>query len=676
MSHRSLHSFRWLALFVLLLVALPLSSPAHAAQPGEPLISRSGSLTGGQSLQDQTIYSFSGQANLRLDISGGSADETITAIVKDSGGAPITSFVGRNGETIWGTVTLPANARIALTNNSGVTLNFMLNVYAVDIAPSFAEGVGTWSGTSKSVGIQSAVTINMPSDGLYGFTLAASGGAYQFVVDNNYVRKTVVAGNVPNPSDTVYYLSAGAHTFSIVQDPASSVVTGWSVAVSPIGGSDVLPSNESASVLGGGSFFREEWIPLVVAEGATVDIRIEVAGSATDNLSMELLSGGTQVFSSTSVFGGEVAWASTSVAAGANALHIVTRNGNAASLAYNIQIQAVPQAPFSWSGVTYGQTNRPGEGSSSIQLNFPTSGLYTFAMAANSGRFQFMLADDYIQKTVTDTTSTALSAYVDAGTYTLKVAQDPQQPVTSWKIDIQPGSAATDTLPFVRQSGTLGKADNSAFDEEWLPLQSDAARPINLKIVAHGSANDSLRIELYNGSELKYTAATVYGGETFWAPADLVAGTNRLHIVATGTQMSYEATVAAIGDAPSSWAGMSDQKGLHSTAVLNAPVNGVYDVVMTVDEGEANLVVDNAAGTAAVNQIAANVVTLRVELAKGLHSFTVNQDASLARTSWSVTISLRRELPSDPNEPNNPTDPTDPTNPGTSYQVFLPVVQN
>jgi hypothetical protein len=634
-----------LGILILVLVLLPVEATVHASEPGELLLDRQGPINASQTLTDQQIYSFSGQANIRLELTGGSGDETVTATVKNAGGTAIKTITVRRGEVLWNTVALPENARISLKNNSASNLNYKLAVYAVAVVPSFAQATDTWSGTSKHNGEQSVITLNVPSDGLYKFTLAASSGAYQLVADNEYIRKTVKAGSLPNANDTVYYLKAGAHSLRIVQDPAAGVSTAWSVKIASQGGTDTLPNSESSAVLGGGSFFNTEWIPIFLPQDAVVDVRIAVTGGATDSLTLGVLNGGTRVFTSTSVLGGEVAWASTTLKQGANALNIVAKSGNAAPVSYTVELRVVPNAPFAWSGKTRGDTNRGNKGSSNIRMTFPESGLYTFTMAANSGRYQFLLGSNYIQKTVTDTNSTALSAYVAAGTYTLQVVQDPQQAMTDWKVDIKAGSAKSDALPFSRKGSSLGSADGSAFNQEWLPLQSSRGLPVNLQIKVFGATSESMRIDFYNGDKAVYTAEKVYGGETFWAPSTIISGTNRIRVIATGQKMSYEVGVLSVANAPSTWNGVAMKNGINPTALLNAPVAGVYDVVLTLQEGEGNLKVGGATGTASVSDasIAANVVSVRVELEAGQHTFTLVQDPNHARTVWSMSVKLRRE---------------------------------
>lgn len=156
---------------------------------------------------------------------------------------------------------------------------------------------------------------------------------------------------------------------------------------------------------------------------------------------------------------------------------------------------------------------------------------------------------------------------------------------------------------------------------------------------------ESMRVDFYNGDKAVYTAEKVYGGETFWAPSSIISGTNRIRLIATGQKMSYEVSVLPVASAPNTWSGVAMKDGINPTALLDAPVAGVYDVVLTLEEGEGNLKVGGATGTASLSEasVAANVVSVRVELSKGQHTFTVVQDPAHPRTVWSMSVKLRRQ---------------------------------
>lgn len=640
-SHRSHTRFYIVALTALLLLVLlvvALHSPTEAAQPGEELASSSGPIPDGQSI---TISLYStGPANVRLAVDGGDAADSITLTLLENG-TPVDSWTVQSGETGWMHTVLPSNASVRLENTGDETLQHDLTIYARDTLPSIAEGISTWSGVARDVGLNSAIQLDAPSAGLYRFDLDAGSGGYQLVVDGDHVRKTVVSGNSPSPTDTTYYLDAGTHTFTVTQDTASSV-TEWELTIQPVGGNDSLPSEEHGAVLGGGTFFNEEWIPLHVASGQPVNVRIETAGATTDSLRVELYNGNSTAFTSTDVFGGEVNWGSSTLAAGANALHVIADPTNADSLAYTVTVTPVGQPAHTWSGTTYANDARPNEGHSSIRLDFPSAGLYTFDLSATSGRYQFMLDNEYVQKTIE--ASDTFTAFVDAGTHTLTVAQDPTVGA-EWQVAVDGDGATHDSLPFMRDGGELGGTGN-AFTEEWLPINVATGANVNLRIAAMGDITDSLRIELYNDSTLVYTTSAVYGDEVFWGTAALTAGANRLHIAAddaNSTPMRYDVQVHPIATIPATVSGASRGVGLNSTVRLSAVVSGTYSVQLVSKTGVASVTVDDTDdttfNTAAVDSI---TTTLRVPLSAGLHTFTIEQDPNLPRTEWELGVTLRQ----------------------------------
>jgi hypothetical protein len=644
MPHRRAATLRLLVALLLALLTFA-AAPAEAAQPGEELVNSSGALSAGQTFTTP-LYSPSTPANIHLSIAGGTVGDTVTMKLL-TGSTVVKSWVVQSGETSWGYATLPAsNGTLSLHNDSGTTLTYTLTTYARDATPRIAEGLSAWSGLARGNGLQSSIQLLVPTAGRYRFTLGATGGSFQLKVDANAILKTVVPGKAPTPSDSVYYVNAGVHTFAIIQDPAATLVT-WSVALASVGDIDALPSSESGQVLGGGAFFTDERVPLQVAAAQPVNLSITVTGGVGDSLVIELYNGTTKVFTSSKVYGGEVAWWNSSLAAGANALHIVA-TGNSAALAYTVSVTPVARAPFTWSGVTYGNTARANSGHSSIQLTFPAAGLYRFSLGASAGRYQLLLDDRYLQKTVTDTTSTVFTAFVAAGSHKLLMAQDPAAATTRWSVGVASVTAASDVLPFSRVGGTLGGMGN-AFREEWLPLRVASGVPINLKVSAIGAISDSLRVELYNSGSLVYSAATVYGNEVFWGTSAVASGTNLIHIVAaSGTtgQLGYQIELRNVASIPTTWQGVARDSGLNSVVQLTAPVAGTYAVTLTVTEGAGQVLIDQTAlatlqARPAVSPTASKTV-LHVPLTAGMHTFKWQQDASQPRTVWQIATALRR----------------------------------
>lgn len=642
MSHRFTYALRLLFILVLALL-LPRATATRAASAGEELANASGTLSASSTIGDTfttTIYS-PGPANIRLEVSGGTTADKITLTVQ--GASTPQTWDVRSGETSWTYATIPSGGKLTLQNKSAKALTYKLNAFARGVAPTIADDTAAWSGTASGAGIESAIQLDIPTAGLYRFTLAATSGSFQLVVDGdaNYLRKTVKAGSAPSANDSVYYLSTGTHTFTVKQEQVPAQLTTWSMELALVGGNDAVPYTENSAVLGGGSFFTEEWIPLQVAAAQPVNVRIDVAGAATNSLIVELYDGTGKVFTSAPIFGGEVAWGTSALTAGANRLHIVAGN-NSAALAYTVTVNAVAQTPLSWSGKTLGKNT----GGSTIKLNFPTSGLYRFNLTAAPGRYKLQLNGTYLHKIVTDAAPTNFTAFVAAGSYPLVVTQDTSVANTDWTVEVTAASGAADALPFSRTGNTL-VGTSATFKDEWIPLQIPTGQPVNVTVTVSGAANDAVKLELY-GDPTKsavYSATTVYGGEIFWANTALTTGTNLLHIVAAAENtgpVGYQVDVRSVATIPSTWQGIAHGNGLKSSVQVFAPIEGVYNVVLTISSGTGQVLID--AGTPVTNgvQTRGNTITLRVPLTKGAHTVTFEQDAAAPATTWEIATSLRR----------------------------------
>jgi hypothetical protein len=641
MLHRLVSASRLLTMMLLAVLLLPQATATRAASPGDELASAAGSLTASGTTgatYTTTIYS-PGPANIRLAVAGGVDADKVTLSVQ--GGATPLSWDVRSGEASWAYAEIPSGGRLVLQNKSSKTLTFTLNAYARGRAPAIATGVAVWSGSSSNAGIQSAIQLDVPTSGLYSFTLNATSGSFQLVVDGdaNYLRKTVKTGSAPAAADSVYYLSAGTHTFAVQQD-AATAQTAWSMELKQVGGADAIPYSESSAVVGGGGFFGEEWIPLQVTSAQAVNLRIAVTGGANDSLTLELYDGTGKVFTSAPIFGGEIAWGFSALTAGANRLHIIA-NGNTAALSYTITASAVAQTPLTWTGKTLGKN----AGGSSIRLNFPTAGLYRFNLSAAPGRYKLQLNGTYLQKIVTAAEAADFTAYVPAGSYPLVVTQDSAVASTDWSVEVSSASGASDALPFTRSGSTL-TGSSAAFKDEWIPLQIEGGRPVNLTVTATGAVNDSIKIELYSdpAQPPRYTASTIFGSEVFWANTALTTGTNLLHIVAASgnaSPISYQVEVRSIAEIPTSWQGVAHGAGLKSTVQVFAPADGVYNVVVTVENGAGQVFIDQVSQQRAGLTPNSSATTLRVPLSRGPHTFTFEQDSAAPSTTWQIATSLR-----------------------------------
>lgn len=623
-----------------------LSMPARGAEPGATILSFSGTLDSAVPARSVPLAE-SGPTNMRLAVSGGAAADTITLSLLDGAGKSLQSWVARSGETIWSFASLPAGASLRV-QTSGAALSFDLRAYArgTVLAPH-ADGA-SWSGVSLGSGAQTSPSVAqfvVPSSGRYRFSLGAASGAYQLVVDSNHLRKTVVSGSVPAPTDSIYYLAAGNHSFQIIPDSGSGVTTAWSVQMSAESALDTLPYQESAAAIGGSTgsgAFTEEQVPLYVAAAHTVNIRVAATGAVGDTFQVELYNGTTRLFTSSPIAGGEVVWMSSTLTAGANALRVVAKAGNSAALGYSLTVSDLFGPSLSWSGASLGTS----VGRSTARATFAQGGLYTFTLGAASGRYQLRLDDTYLRKVVT-TAGATFSAYVAAGTHTLTVVQQGAGS-TAWSVAIKSANAASDTLPFVRSGALLGGAGND-FGDESLPIQVAAASAVNIRIAASdGGANDSLRVEIFSAgkSTPAFSAASVFKGEVLWATSNLAAGVSLLRVSAAAgnsAPMSYQVEISGVGSIPRTWSGVARGDGLNSAIMLRAPEDGTYTVTLTLASGNGQVIIDGGSSAAAAQATAGlenTSLTLRVPLKAGPHSFRFAQDTTQASSSWTIATGL------------------------------------
>lgn len=630
----------YLSLFATIVLFCSLFAPlqSRAATPGEMVINSSGTVSAGSTLP-LPVYEPT-NANVRMNVSGAPASAALTFTVL-RGPTTISSWVVRAGETTWGSTTLAAGDQIQIANAGGTNLTYDLKVFTRSNLPTIGEGLTDWSGLAVGTGTSSEAQFTAPTSGLYRFQLAATSGSFQFQVDDNYIRKTVAQAVALDPADSTYYLSAGTHTFRILQN-STAAQTAWSVALTFVDGLDTLPTSEATGVLGA-TFFSEEWIPLNISAEQPVNIKIAVTGGASDSLVFELYNGATKSYTSSSVFGGEVVWGNSTLVADANAMRIVTNGTNLNPLAYSVTLATPTPAPNPLTGTAFGAPAHPSAGNSTVLFPFPTSGLYRFNLSASAGRYQFLLNSQYLQKTVASSAPADFTAYVAAGTYPITIIQDPAAPITTWAADITLAGETTDALPYSRSGATLGGPANT-FTEEWVPLQMIIGRPVNIRVVTSGAATDSLKVELFNGSTLSYSAAAISGGETFWTTAQLAPGQNLLHISANAgnaAAVGYTIEVSEIPTIPFAWGGITKSAGQNSTITVNAPAVGAYTMIVTTTEGSGVVLIDAATQTPAVQRLSSSTTTIRVPLTAGPHTFTFRQDPGAPQTTWRIELAVR-----------------------------------
>ena len=438
--------------------------------------------------------------NLKLTVSGGDLD----LVIADGTGSTAFNGTVLDGETVWGTATLkPGQNTFTLTQKTAGSLTYDLTVYEIDSAPY------TWSGTSKGTPAtwDSHIRLDFPSSGLYQFDLGLTSGRYQFLLDGEYIQKTViVTGTVVS-----YYVAAGGHDLHIEPD-SSETETAWTLDISgPGAATDSLPYTKNGGDLRAtAAEFNEEWLPVNLSAATEVNFELALNGSSTDKLDVYLYgaSGVTHVYTVTDVYGGETVWWQTSLPSGVSRIKIETDSGNASFLTYELSIYGIDSAPFDWDGSS---GDAPAAWDSHIVLNFPSSALYTFDFGGTSGRYQFSVGSEYISKTVEAGGSVAY--FVPAGNHLLKIVPDRSSGDADWMLDVSSPGASADTLPYSKTGGNLGGSGNP-FTTEWLPLNVSAAAAgaANFRLTLTGDWNDGLTAYVYQGSTLVYTTPPVYGG--------------------------------------------------------------------------------------------------------------------------------------------------------------------
>jgi hypothetical protein len=183
-------------------------------------------------------------------------------------------------------------------------------------------------------------------------------------------------------------------------------------------------------------------------------------------------------------------------------------------------------------------------------------------------------------------------------------------------------------------------------------LDADAA--VNVALSLNGAEASTLVAYLYAGLSTQpvYTTPLVAGGETFWWTTDLPAGVSRLQLVAQDANadpLDYEVTIIPVATLtygqPTAWQGVSRGAGADSRVRLTAPVSGTYRVILDITEGFANIRIEDADPTRAMNlgprlQTNGTHLEFPVPLAAGDHLFTIAPSAAYPWTTWAATVTL------------------------------------
>ena len=598
------------ALLVASLSALVQARPAQETAADPPFFQLNGSFSSG----DAATYSYpvfgnSRTFNFSLTVTG---TVPLMMTIEDASNQLIWTGTAEAGETLWGYGTLPIGQnKIHFVNGAGDN-TFALNFYDFPSTPY------TWAGVASPIGLNSDARLTFPSSGLYQFDFGVnSGGRYEFTLDGSYIQKTVESNTAVS-----YYIDAGVHDLQILQDAGGGDVV-WSVAISSTGQTvDTLPYEKA------GGDIANEWLPIFLDAPVQANLVLTATGAAGDSLLLEVVNGGTTIVSAT-VETRETAWTTFDLPAGSSKIHL-TANGSPVD--YVLSMDALPTVGYEWTGMA----NDSGD-NSHIRVIFPTSGRYTFDLMNANGRYQFLLNDEYIQKTAE--TDIAATYYVRAGTHDLYIDQDAAQGA-DWGVGITGPFGTNDSLPYTQSGGDLSAAGD--FSEEWLPIHTGTAVSVNLEVTGNGAIADSFAVELWDDSSKLATLSPVYGTETVWTTTNLPAN-GRLRIVASNDNsgdMDYDVTVTAVPDnGTAAWAGNALDVGEESVITVNFPTTGMYRFQVDADPGFANLVIDDA--IPAVRQpLAGSTITTTYDIAvtAGMHRIYVQQDSIFANSNWSATV--------------------------------------
>lgn len=585
----------------------------------DPFFTFDGTLTTGQSIApliplfgDDRHFNFSltvtGAADLALDVANGSGD-------------PIWSGIIQPGETLWGSGTLTEGNNVFTISNVGVgSSDFLLNVYDL---PTVAY---TWAGVANGSGLNSEARMNFPSSGLYTFDLNVGSGRYQLWVDEQMIQKTA-----ENSTSVTYFVPAGVHTLRLDQD--SDPGANWAITVSDVGAAnDNLPYTQSGGEIGGvGNDFTDEWLPIQLSNATQINFVMTLTGTAGDHLNLEVVSGG--VLAEATIYAGETRWVTVDLPVGTTLFHLAADAANADGLSYEIAVHALPNPSYSWTGTA----DAAGE-NSHARVNFETAGLYTFDFTVASGRYQFWVNDQFVQKTVESDGS--VTYYIPAGIHDLYLDQDTSEGA-DWSVSISLESVADDSLPYHKSGGNLGGAGND-FSEEWLPISLASAATVNMRLEIAGAAADGLVVEVYEaGSDMpNFTLDNALGGEVLWANFPLSAGINRLHLIGNDNalELQYDLTLSPMSaaDEDVNWAGNSRAAGLNSQFIIDFPTDGIYRFEVSADPGFVNLALEDFlpidAGTEAIGNRYDRPVTA------GTHVVYAIQDSNFPVSTWTATV--------------------------------------
>jgi hypothetical protein len=396
---------------------------------------------------------------------------------------------------------------------------------------------------------------------------------------------------------------------------------------------DALPYSKAGGEIGGaGNGFNTEWLPLNLSAATAVNIAAAITGTDGDSVVMNVRSASNAILDSLTVNTGETTWTTVDLPAGTSRLEFVADGGNTNAADYAVTVAAIPTAANTdWDG----NAIAAGE-NSQIRVSFPQSGLYTFTYGVDSGngRYQFLVNNQFVQKTAEADGSVAF--YIPQGTHTLTIDQDSALGA-DWSLVLSGPGAANDSLPYAKMGGEIGGGGND-FTQEWLPVHVGADTAVNALVTIDGSTADTVVLEIWDAVTRTETINAVHGTESVWAAFTLPAN-GRIHMLAQGNSapISYEVEIIDIPSPSFSWQGTSLAGTLNSTIHLNMQVGGFYTIQGDYPQGFASLIIDPpAVGGRGVQ----SDLEMTVELTAGVHTFVTLQGDSFPTSSFIYTVTL------------------------------------
>ncbi len=556
--------------------------------------------------------------NLALSLNGTAADGlTLTAY---SGVAGTTELLTLDealaGETVWASIDLPAGtSRLHLMANDANAdpLTYELTVYSLPTA-AYA-----WSGTANASGLNSQARVTFADSGIYTFTLNVADGRYQFQVNEAYILKTAETDTA-----VAYFIPAGAHDLTLVQDSAEGA--DWQVVISDVNAAaDSLPYTKSGGDIGGlGNDFSDEWLPIHLEEGRSVNLEIMIDGEPGDEVSLALYNAGSETpdFILDRVLGSEIMWANMSLSTGTNRLYL-SSNGNAQSLSYAFTLTDLPDTNFEWSG-----RSLTTDINATVMINFAESGLYRFEIESSTGFANLMLEGATLLNVAPLTAPRLGTAYdlaVTAGEQVVRVIQDSSYPVTNWAASV---TLVAPESQFFNFTGTLAAGESIT---PVFPLPQ-GERDFNFVLMSDDEPVD-LTLTDGNGAQVWHGAGLA--GETLWGTGTFTAGDNTIALTNQGgNDTTISLTFYHLPTAPYSWAGLADAAGANSHIRATFDESGLYTFDLGVTDGRYQLVVNDSY----IRKTAETTSTVTYYISAGTHDLYLEQDSGVG-ADWSVDIS-------------------------------------